>query len=102
MTTLWTQIYSPIPGEGQTVRTYYDTPSSTLTSIESYTSSLTEVRELLLPILNGLDGKVVEPSLDMKKALEAVQKMVKKRHHKKMDYDRFTASVFPYKGLTIG
>ena len=49
-----------------------------------------------MPILNSLDGKVVQPSMDMKKALENVQKMVKKRHHKKMDFDRVTASVrFP-------
>jgi len=54
---------------------------------------LTDVRETLLPILNGLDSKVIAPSMDMKKALEAVQKMVKKRHHKKMDYDRFTGNV---------
>jgi len=51
------------------------------------------VKETLLPLLNGLDGRVLEPSLDMKKALEGVGKMVKKRHHKKMDYDRFTGSV---------
>jgi len=54
---------------------------------------LTEVKDTLLPILNGLDSKVIQPSMDMKKALEQVSKMVKKRHHKKMDYDRFTASV---------
>jgi hypothetical protein len=41
--------------------------------------------------------------LDMKKQLEQVSKMVKKRHHKKMDYDRFTASVFlSCTELTIG
>lgn len=51
------------------------------------------MKETLFPILNGLDSKVVQPSMDMKKALEQVQKMVKKRHHKKMDYDRFTQSV---------
>ena len=64
-----------------------------MTSIESYTNVLSEVRETLLPILDGLDTKIVQPCMDMKKALEQVQKMVKKRHHKKMDYDRFTASV---------
>jgi hypothetical protein len=57
---------------------------------------LNEVKETLLPILNSLDGKVIQPSMDMKKALEAISKMVKKRHHKKMDYDRFTASVCLY------
>jgi amphiphysin len=75
--------------------TYYETPQSTLQSIESYTNVLSEVKETLLPILNGMDGKVVTPAMDMKKALEGVAKMVKKRHHKKMDYDRFTASVSP-------
>ena len=93
MTTQWTTIYSPIPGESSTGRTYYDTPAATITSIETYTAALTDVRETLLPILNGLDSKVIAPSMDMKKALEAVQKMVKKRHHKKMDYDRFTGNV---------
>ena len=66
-----------------------------MTSIESYTNVLFEVKETLLPILDGLDTKVVQPSMDMKKALEQIQKMVRKRHHKKMDYDRFTASVLP-------
>jgi amphiphysin len=99
MTTLWTQIYSPVPGEGKE-KTYYETPASTIASIDSYTGALTQVRETLLPILNGLDVKVIEPSMDMKKALEAVQKMVKKRHHKKMDYDRFTGSVLSRYNLT--
>jgi amphiphysin len=90
----WTQIYQPIPGEGRTSRvTDYETPQTTLQSIDAYTSVLDEVKETLLPILDGMDGKVVQPSMDMKKALEGVAKMVKKRHHKKMDYDRFTQSV---------
>jgi len=91
--TQWTLIYTPIPGEDTPRRTYYETPQSTMTMISSYTSVLSEVKETLLPLLDGLDGKVVQPCMDMKKALEQVQKMVKKRHHKKMDYDRFTASV---------
>jgi len=63
--------------------------------LSSYTSCLTEVRETLLPVLDGMDGKVVQPAMDMRKALEQVAKMIKKRHHKKMDYDRFTQSVPP-------
>jgi len=94
MPKLWTQIYEPIPGEGRTSRvSYYETPQSTIQSIEAYTSVLNEVKETLLPILDGMDGKVVQPAMDMKKALEGIAKMVKKRHHKKMDYDRFTQSV---------
>ena len=93
ITNQWTQVYSSIPNEGSTGRAYYETPQSTLKSIESYSAVLAEVKETLLPILNGLDSKVVQPSIDMKKALEQVQKMVKKRHHKKIDYDRFTSSV---------
>ena len=93
MPTQWTQIYGPVPGENHAQKAYYQTPESTLASIASYAKVLSEVKETLLPILNGLDSKVVQPSMDMKKFLEQVQKMVKKRHHKKMDYDRFTASV---------
>jgi amphiphysin len=92
--TQWTQIYQSIPSEGSSRPfTHYETPESTMTSIASYTNVLSEVKETLLPILDGLDTKVVQPSIDMKKALEQIQKMVRKRHHKKMDYDRFTASV---------
>jgi amphiphysin len=91
--TQWTQIYSSIPGEGNARRNDYETPESTLNSISSYVHVLSEVKETLLPVLNDLDSKVVQPAMDMKKALEQVQKMVKKRHHKKMDYDRFTQSV---------
>jgi amphiphysin len=110
----WTQIYAPIAGQSSaggstsspsgtsTVKTYYETPQTTIQSIDSYSAVLEEVKGTLLPILNGLDGKVVQPSIDMKKALESVQKMVKKRHHKKMDYDRFTASVcVPDPGLHL-
>lgn len=61
--------------------------------LNAYAACLTDVRETLLPVLDGMDGKVVQPAMDMKKVLEAVSKMVKKRHHKKMDYDRFTQSV---------
>lgn len=93
ITTQWTQVYSSIPGENANGRAYYETPQSTLQSIESYSGVLAEIKETILPILNGLDSKVVQPSIDMKKALEQIQKMVKKRHHKKMDYDRFNQSV---------
>ena len=94
--TLWVQIYRSIPREGSSRSVNsYETPQSTLASIEGYSNVLTEVRETLLPILDGLDTKVVQPSMDMKKALEQVKKMVQKRHHKKVDYDRFTASVTP-------
>jgi amphiphysin len=88
-------MYTAIPGEERSKQTYYETPQSTMAAIASYTSMQNEVKETLLPVLNGLDSKVVQPSMDMRKALEQVQKMVKKRHHKKVDYDRFTASVVP-------
>ena len=88
-------MYSAIPGEGSS-RAYYETPQSTLDSIGNYKNVFSEVNETLFPILNGMDGKVVQPCMDMKKALEQVQKMVRKRHHKKMDYDRFTQSVLPF------
>jgi amphiphysin len=92
--TQWIHIYQSIPSEGSSrAFRHYETPQSTMTSIESYKDVLSEVKETLLPILDGLDSKVVQPSMDMKKALEQIQKMVRKRHHKKLDYDRFTASV---------
>ena len=93
ITVEWKQVYSSIPSEGLNGRSYYETPESTIQSIESYTAVLADVKETLFPILESMDSKVVQPSIDMKKALEQIQKMVKKRHHKKMDYDRFTTSV---------
>jgi len=90
----WDQTYKSIPGESSNPgRVYYETPESTTQSIEGYVTVLGEVKDTLFPILNGIDGKIVQPCTDMKKALEQVQKMVRKRHHKKMDYDRHTASV---------
>jgi len=90
--TQWSTIYQPIPSDS-TRAPEAETPAETLEMLTSYTVCLTEVRETLLPVLDGMDGKVVQPAMDMKKALEGVAKMVKKRHHKKMDYDRFTQSV---------
>lgn len=96
-------MYTSIPGEERTKRVYYETPQSTMAAIASYTHALSEVKETLLPILNGLDAKVVQPSMDMRKALEQIQKLVKKRHHKKVDYDRFTANVGSVvNGLMVG
>jgi amphiphysin len=92
----WEQTYKALPGESEnSSRAYYETPESPMQSLEGYMTMLGEVKETLFPILNSVDGKVVQPCMDMKKALEQVQKMVKKRHHKKMDYDRWTASVAP-------
>jgi amphiphysin len=95
--TQWTQIYQPIPRDssrsGQNEDT--DTPVETMDILSSYSTCLAEVKETLLPVLDGMDGKVVQPAIDMRKALEQVAKLVKKRHHKKMDYDRFTQSVRP-------
>ena len=95
MTNQWSETYKSIPGEsGGSSRAYYETPESTIQGIELYMGGLSDVKDVVLPILNGLDSKVVQPCLDMKKALEQIQKMVRKRHHKKMDYDRFTSSVW--------
>jgi amphiphysin len=96
ITNQWKQVYASIPGETSNGKVHYETPESTIQSIESYGAVLADVKETLLPILNGMDSKVVQPSMDMKKALELIQKMVRKRHHKKMDFDRFTQSVRPY------
>jgi len=90
----WGQIYQSIPSESSR-QADTETPQETLEMLSLYTSCLTEVRETLLPVLDGMDGKVVQPAMDMRKALEQVAKMIKKRHHKKMDYDRFTQSVPP-------
>lgn len=86
-------IYASIPGEQGGLKNYYETPKSTIAAIDSYSGVLGEVKETLLPVLNAMDGKVIQPAMEMKKQLEQIQKLVKKRHHKKMDYDRFTQSV---------
>jgi amphiphysin len=98
MTTQWVSIYSAIPGDpnpqnASRLKSYYETPESTLDAIGDYGTVLADVKETLLPVLSGIEGRVVQPGLDMKKALEAIQKLVKKRNHKKLDYDRHTQSV---------
>jgi amphiphysin len=90
--TQWSEIYQSIPSDA-TRAPEAETPPETLEMLNAYTACLADVRETLLPVLDGMDGKVVQPAMDMKKVLEGVSKMVKKRHHKKMDYDRFTQSV---------
>jgi amphiphysin len=89
------QIFDAIPGEAESQHVHipYETPESTMQTVQSYARALTEVKEKLLPTLDRLDSKILQPSQEMKRTLEEIQKMVKKRAHKKIDYDRFTQSV---------
>ncbi|KAK9476574.1 hypothetical protein V1514DRAFT_364398 [Lipomyces japonicus] len=86
------EIYQPIP-ETDPCKSVRETPQITLAAAEQYKDVQIEVKNAIDPFLDQIDLSVVQKCNIMKGYIESVKKALKKREHKKIDYDRFTNSL---------
>ncbi|CAG8505175.1 14566_t:CDS:2 [Acaulospora morrowiae] len=89
---LLVELYENIQGEGSSegsVTRRVKTPARSMKAVETYSGIMSEIRDLVLPELDTIDVKVVEPAVEFMKIIKAIKKTVTKRDHKKVDYDRY-------------
>ncbi|RIA95020.1 hypothetical protein C1645_758614 [Glomus cerebriforme] len=94
------ELYSPIVGKNETESTVrrITTPVQTMNAVEEFQSTMNELRDILLPELDRIDGIVVLPSKDFIDIVKLIKKTITKREHKKVDFDRYTTTVKKLQG----
>ncbi|KAK9465474.1 hypothetical protein V1512DRAFT_292507 [Lipomyces arxii] len=85
-------MYEPIPEEDET-KSVRLTPPATMAAIIKYKDVIVEIQNAILPMLDSIDRMVVQRCVTMKGYIETIKKVLKKREHKKIDYDRYTNSL---------
>ncbi|KAK9471137.1 uncharacterized protein V1510DRAFT_381590 [Dipodascopsis tothii] len=83
------QLYEPIPEEDP-YKAVRETPQSSLDAVTAYHDVLAEIQARVAPILDTVDVALIQKCTIVKGHIEAVRKALKKREHKKIDFDRFT------------
>jgi len=85
------EIYKPISG-----RASDPTPAKSegntagIQACEEYESAVKDLLETLAPELEMLETRIIQPSDDLLAVVKQVQKMLTKRNHKLLDYDRMS------------
>lgn len=86
-------IYEPIKDDNQ-YRPVQETPQSSLTAVAQYGEYIgDEFQSLIEPHLAYLEGPFISKLKEAKECMKAVQKILVKREHKKMDFDRHSNSL---------
>ncbi|KAK9366880.1 hypothetical protein V1509DRAFT_628203 [Lipomyces kononenkoae] len=85
-------LYEPIPEEDP-CKPVQETPTITMAAVIKYKEVLVEVQNAVLPMLDSIDRMVVQRCVTMKGYIDTIKKALKKREHKKIDYDRHTNAV---------
>ncbi|KAK9352262.1 hypothetical protein V1523DRAFT_414453 [Lipomyces doorenjongii] len=85
-------LYEPIP-EDDPCKPVQETPKITMAAVIKYKEVLVEVQNAVLPMLDSIDRMVVQRCGTMNGYIDTIKKALKKREHKKIDYDRHTNSV---------
>ena len=55
---------------------------------EEYEAAVHDLQEILKPELEMLETRIIQPANDLIAVIKGVQKMLTKRNHKLLDYDR--------------
>lgn len=88
------EIYKPISGKisdpNSTVKE--DNPEG-LEACQAYRELVTEMKSILDPDMKLIQERIIKPAKELLKIIDAIKKMLTKRHHKKIDLDRHTDSV---------
>ncbi|GBB93569.1 hypothetical protein RclHR1_00220003 [Rhizophagus clarus] len=89
------ELYNPIVGKHETESTARrtTTPVQTMRAADEFKSTMSDLRDILLPELDRIDELVVLPSKDFIDVVKLIKKTITKRDHKKVDFDRYTNSV---------
>ncbi|KAK9455874.1 hypothetical protein V1511DRAFT_320732 [Dipodascopsis uninucleata] len=85
-------LYQPIPEEDDT-KVMQETPKSTMDAIDKYRDVLIEIKKAIDPILDSIDVSIIQKCNTVQGHIDSIKKALKKREHKKIDYDRYMNSV---------
>lgn len=83
------EIYKPISGRASDPNSAKPEGNAEgIKACEEYEAAVRELQETLKPELEMLETRVIQPSNDLLVVVKTVQKMLTKRNHKLLDYDR--------------
>ncbi|KAL1925184.1 uncharacterized protein VTP21DRAFT_67 [Calcarisporiella thermophila] len=87
-------LYNPINGrdDGAVLRRH-QTPAHALQAVQTFHGIVEETRDILMPLLDDLDRRVVQPLADFITVTKLIRKTITKRNHKQVDFDRFRNSL---------
>ncbi|KAJ3165011.1 hypothetical protein HK101_000318 [Irineochytrium annulatum] len=77
-----------------------ETPPESLRAAEEFAQVLEDVRQSLMPDLEVIERRLVTPTVDLLVLLDRVKRLMVKRAHKLLDYDRHRDSVKKMKERT--
>ena len=89
-----TEIYKPISGRVSDPDSLvvHGNPEG-IRACEEYEAIVKELQDTLAPELEMIESRVINPANELLDVLKVVKKTVVKREHKKLDYDRHTATL---------
>ncbi|KAF8272337.1 hypothetical protein EI94DRAFT_1769863 [Lactarius quietus] len=65
----------------------------TIKNVDAYQTALEELRSSISPELELIESRVVGPVKELQGVMKSIRKMITKRDHKLVDYDRFNNSL---------
>lgn len=83
------EIYKPISGRASDPNsTKPEGNTEGIKACEEYETVVRDIQETLKPELEMLETRIIQPADDLIAVVKHVQKMLTKRNHKLLDYDR--------------
>ncbi|KAF9158084.1 hypothetical protein DFQ26_008001 [Actinomortierella ambigua] len=84
------EIYDPTLGApaGDVTPRRTQTAPEAVKAVDDFQAVMREIRDLLLPEVDKLDGTIVAPLNEMQNMMKMIRKTITKREHKLIDYDR--------------
>jgi len=83
------EIYKPISGRASDPNsTKPEGNAEGIKACEEYEAAVRDLQETLKPELEMLETRIIQPANDLLAVIKTVQKMLVKRNHKLLDYDR--------------
>lgn len=90
------ELYEPIVDEN-VYKSVQETPQSAMEAVNEYNDMVKRVfNEQIEPVLTHLETVFTSNCSNAKECINSVEKALKKREHKKLDYDRFTNTMEKY------
>jgi len=87
------EIYKPISGRASDPNsTKPEGNAEGIKACEEYEAAVKDLQETLKPELEMLETRIIQPAIDLTAVIKQVQKMLTKRNHKLLDYDRNSLS----------
>lgn len=83
------EIYKPISGRASDINSAKPEGNERgIKACEEYEAAVKDLQETLKPELEMLETRIIQPANDLLAVIKEVQKMLTKRNHKILDYDR--------------